>query len=218
MTAGKMFLRFLVMMWSRIRGVPQAQRFTALFAVLVTASALRRSTKQWNRTKKLPIPRRRRRKSTLPVGVPLVSSKAPDASVIRSTIHTIRHPSSFPPNDPSAATNIANATTTVSFLDGLSGVGTYLESLYQAIVNRVVDVRQQTGNTVVGALSATKLLFENTKHNVQTRAADLVTKTALQKIEPMLETISLQVKRRIKDKDMPVFVLRNFDYYFAHYY
>ena len=217
---GKMFLRFLVMIWSRIRGVPQAQRFTALFAVLVTASALRRSTNQWKPVEsQLPIPRRRRRKSTQLVGVPLVSSKTPDASTMHNTIHNIQHPSSSSPNDPSAAANIANiinianiaTTPTVSFLDGLSGVGTYLESLYQALVNRVVDVRQQTGNTVVGALSATKLLFENTKHNVQTRAADLVTKTALQKIEPMLETISLQVKRRIKDKDMPVFVLRMID-------
>ena len=220
--SGKIFIRFLVMLWSRIRGVPKTQRFTVLFAVLVTASALRArsaaATKKGTKTKQLSRVIRRRNS----LNASLVSSKTPDSDTFPISAQktstaaiTAAITTNTTPKTASANTTTSIATTIVnsqhSLLDGLTGVGAWVESMYHAIVNKVLVVRQRTGTTVVGALSATKNFFENTKHAVQTKAADAITKTALQNIEPMLDMISLQVKRRIKDKDMPRFVLRMID-------
>ena len=37
---GKAFVRFIIFCWNRVRGVPPAKRFTVMFVVLLTASAL----------------------------------------------------------------------------------------------------------------------------------------------------------------------------------
>ena len=82
-----------------------------------------------------------------------------------------------------------------SLLDGLTGVGAWIETLCITIGNKVRSVQIKTNTAALNILSATKHFFENTRTVVQRRAAAAITKTALQNIEPLLIMVSLQVKR-----------------------
>lgn len=222
---GKAFLHFLVIVWSRIRGVPKAQRFTALFAVLITASALRVRNHHKNKTTPSSLSaRRKKRRTSLP---PYISSKMQDSpsdhplaaskstsSPISSTISSTTTTAITTTTTAIATTTTTPATTTTttrSLLSGLSDVGSWIEQLYQSVIHRAILFKMKTSTAAVAALSATTDFIENTRTVVQTKAAAAITKTALKNIDPLVDMVSLQVKMRIKDKDMPTFILKMID-------
>ena len=224
---GKAFLHFLVIVWSRIRGVPKAQRFTALFAVLITASALRVRNHHKNKTTPSSLSaRRKKRRTSLP---PYISSKMQDSpsdhplaaskstsSPISSTISSTTTTATTTTAANATIATITPATTTTttttrSLLSGLSDVGSWIEQLYQSVIHRAILFKMKTSTAAVAALSATTDFIENTRTVVQTKAAAAITKTALKNIDPLVDMVSLQVKMRIKDKDMPTFILKMID-------
>ena len=239
---GKAFVRFIIFCWNRVRGVPPAKRFTVMFVVLLTASALtskansRRKKRQESQVMTPPSHSHRRRTS---VSVPLLSSKVPDSpppspsSAPMSSSKSASASSSPPPPPllppqlppqpflllppPTILTRVKNTAGVQqvvalprSLLDGLTGVGAWIETLCSTLAHKVSNVRTKINTAALNVLSATKIFFENTRTVVQRRAAAAITKTALQNIEPLLVMVSLQVKRRMKDQDMP---LVNFDFH-----
>ena len=87
----------------------------------------------------------------------------------------------------------------------------HILSLANAIVKSAIEVSRKSRNTAAAAASATHAIWEDTRTLVQKRAANAFASSVEKRLDYVIEMVGDQVKQRMKDKDMPEFILDSID-------
>jgi hypothetical protein len=198
--------------WRGLRGVERSRRFAALLVVLLAASVLQQRR------------RRRRRRGGSARGSARSSKRRSAAEQEGGKVKEEDENGTLPDEQPSGVVSSSAAGMAAGMAAGgavlpLSAYVGFLlnraghwgaemtRRLAGAIVRSAMEVSRKSRSAAAGAASATQAIWEDTRTLVQKRAADAFASSVEKRLDSMLDVVGEQVKQRMKDEDMPAFVL-----------